>query len=245
MSEWWVNHRRRFTTAAMIGIVVVALAAALISGWLARANGASNSTPVVERLPRADRGSGSEPSSSTTASQGVVAAGSFTATTVSTPPAPLPPPTLVVHAAGAVVNPGVYVFGPGARIADLVAAAGGLRPDADVDRVNLAAELVDASRVFVPRRGEPVPVTVPVELGAAAGSREPEPGGSTGASEPIDLNAATVEQLDDLPGVGPATAAAIVEHRTKIGRFRSIGQLLDVPGIGEAKLAALRSKVSV
>lgn len=159
------------------------------------------------------------------------------------PPTPVTPSTageLVVHAAGAVAVPGVHRVPAGSRVADLLAAAGGASPDADIDRVNLAAALVDGQRVWFPRLGEPEPPLVVDPAGGAAG---PEAGGGVPAG-PVDLNTATAEQLDTLPGVGPATAAAIIEHRERNGPFRSVDALLDVPGIGDAKLAQLRDLVT-
>lgn len=141
------------------------------------------------------------------------------------------PADVVVHVAGAVVAPGVYELEPGTRVIDAVTAAGGVTPDADLDRVNLAAPVVDGARIYIPRIGEAV-----VE---AVGS-----GGTTSAG-PVDLNTASADELDALPGIGPATAAAIIEHRDRHGPFRSVEDLLDVPGIGEAKLAALRDLVAV
>ena len=139
--------------------------------------------------------------------------------------------SLVVHAAGAVARPGLYRLPPGARVDDLVAAAGGVAADADVDRINLAAALVDGERVYVPRLGEAVPV---------AG------GDSASSSGPIDLNTANESQLDTLPGIGPATAKAIVDERTRRGgRFTSVDDLLNVRGIGPAKLEQLRPLVTV
>jgi competence protein ComEA len=138
---------------------------------------------------------------------------------------------LVVHAAGAVVKPGVYRLEPGSRVIDLIDTAGGAAPDADLNRLNLAAALSDGSQVYVPRLGEPAPVAVA--------------GGPTAPAGPLDLNTATLEQLDDLPGVGPATAKAIIAERDRRGRFRSVEELLDVRGIGPAKLDALRDLVTV
>ncbi|MGQ0744592.1 MAG: ComEA family DNA-binding protein [Acidimicrobiales bacterium] len=163
------------------------------------------------------------------------------------------PSALVIHAAGAVVRPGVYPVGPGARVADAVAAAGGARPDADLDRLNLAAPLVDGQRVYVARRGEQVgPGSAdPAGPGPLGSSGAGPPGsGETGTSSgptpsPVDLNSATVESLDRLPGVGPATAGAILSYRSRVGRFRSVTELLEVPGIGPAKFAALRPLVKV
>ncbi len=141
---------------------------------------------------------------------------------------------LVVHVAGAVGRPGLVRVRPAGRVADAVAAAGGLAPDADLDRFNLAAPLQDGQRVYVPRVGRPVPAEVGGDLGQ----------GSTGGAT-LSLNAATAAELDALPGVGPTTAAAIVSHREAIGRFDSVDQLLDVRGIGEAKLEQIRPLVTL
>ncbi|NNE73711.1 MAG: hypothetical protein HKN26_08620 [Acidimicrobiales bacterium] len=134
---------------------------------------------------------------------------------------------LTVHVAGAVRSPGLYRVVPGSRVDDVIAAAGGLGPDADIDRINLAALVTDAERVYVPRIGE----TAPAVVGGAG------PGSDSG---PVRLNQATATELESLPGVGPVTAGAIVAHRERHGPFASIDGLLDVQGIGEAKLESLR-----
>jgi competence protein ComEA len=142
--------------------------------------------------------------------------------------------TFVVHVAGAVAVPGVYDVDAPARVVDAIDAAGGPSPDAELDSLNLAAPLVDGQRIYVPVVGEIVP---------------PVPDGSAVADEalrgPIDLNTATAAELEELPGVGPATAAAIVEHRDENGPFASVDDLTDVSGIGPAKLDAIRDLVRV
>jgi competence protein ComEA len=147
------------------------------------------------------------------------------------------PPTtasqLVVQAAGAVAKPGVYTVPGSARVNDLIAAAGGLAPHADPDQVELAAPLTDGERVYVPRIGE----------------ASPQPSeSSSGASSPhalVDLNSASEADLEALPGIGPALAQAIIDHRSQHGPFRSIDDLAEVRGIGPAKMEQLRPLVKV
>jgi competence protein ComEA len=134
------------------------------------------------------------------------------------------------HAAGAVARPGVYRLAPGSRVTDLVDAAGGLAADAAPDHLNLAAPVTDGQQVYVPRVGEAAP---------------PGPPGASTPAGPLDLNTATADELDELPGVGPATAQAILDHRERNGPFRAVEELLEVRGIGEAKLEALRDLVRV
>ena len=113
---------------------------------------------------------------------------------------------VVAHAAGAVVTPGLYELPPGSRVSDLVQAAGGPAPDADLDRVNLAEPVPDGARVYVPHRGEATPPPALPPSGGSAGVTTP---GGGGPPAMVDINTATAEELDSLPGVGPATAAAI------------------------------------
>lgn len=143
-----------------------------------------------------------------------------------------PPGPVVVHVAGAVNSAGVFELPAGARVIDAVDAAGGLAADAEAGRVNLAAEVVDGAQIYVPAVGE----TPPVVTGAG-----PADDGTEGGL--VNINTATAAQLDALPGIGPATAAAIIDHRERNGPFASPDGLLDVRGIGEAKLAQLREMV--
>lgn len=140
---------------------------------------------------------------------------------------------VVVHVAGAVRSPGVFTLPNGARLHEAIDAAGGGADQADLDRLNLAEVLVDGHRVYVPQIGvePPVPVISPT--------------GANVVSGPVDLNRADATLLQTLPGIGPATAAAIVEDRASNGPFASIEELERVPGIGPAKLAALRDLVTV
>jgi competence protein ComEA len=151
----------------------------------------------------------------------------------SAPPTSSSGTVVIVQAAGAVVRPGLYRLAPGARVDDLVRAAGGLAPDADPDRVNLAALLADGEKIYVPRVGEDAPAD------SSAGA------GSSPAPKLVDLNTASIADLDTLPGIGPATAQAIIDYRSQHGRFRSVDELLNVRGIGQTKLDELRPLVRV
>ena len=152
---------------------------------------------------------------------------------------------LVVSVSGRVARPGLVRLAPGSRVGDAVDAAGGATPDADLTGFNLAARVTDGEQVVV---GVPTPVTPPA--GAAAGGAAPGSGGGSGGAGGapggrVDLNTATLEQLDQLPGVGPVTAQRILEWRTQNGRFAAVEQLQEVSGIGDARFATLRDLVSV
>ena len=181
----------------------------------------SSSPPPKLTLPQA------EPGSSPTGQPG-------------SPPS-TPPVTVTVHVAGQVANPGVYAVPAGGRVADAVVAAGGTVVEADVEQLNLAARVSDGERVYVPKKGE-APAPAPAMAAPPAGG-----GGGKAAAPgaPLDLNTATAEQLEALPGVGPATSRAILAYRASHGGFRSVTELLEVPGIGPAKLEALRPLVRV
>jgi competence protein ComEA len=144
---------------------------------------------------------------------------------------PLPSPMpLRVHVAGAVLRPGLVVLDPGAIVADAVDAAGGALPAADLDSLNLAAPVEDGQRILVPLPGTSVPT-----------GENPGPT-SAGA---LDLNQASVAELEALPGIGPSLASAIVQYREQNGPFQSVEELLSVPGIGATRLAQLRGLVRV
>jgi competence protein ComEA len=142
-----------------------------------------------------------------------------------------------VHAAGAVRSPGVYRMPLGSRVADLLDAAGGPARDVDLNRLNLAAPLVDGTRVYVPRVGEEVPPELAPSDGSSADGTSRDP--------VVDINTATQDELEQLPGIGPTTARAILDERERRGRFRSVEELLEVRGIGPAKLDAIREFVRI
>jgi competence protein ComEA len=200
-------------------VAVAVTVVALVGGgwWLLR----SPAPPTEAGLPYA---------ATTTTASAPTSVASRAPTTTATTPA-----DLVVHVAGSVARPGVYQLPGGSRADAAVAAAGGPVADADLDALNLAAPLTDGERVYVPAAGE---VVAPALGGSSAAA-------PTTVRGPVDINRATVEQLDDLPGIGPATAQAIVAHREANGPFASVDQLEDVRGIGPAKLDAIRDLVTV
>jgi competence protein ComEA len=145
---------------------------------------------------------------------------------------------IFVQVAGAVRRPGVYEMPPESRVFQAIDKAGGFTPDADEQAITLAACLSDGCRVYVPRVGE-----------TAAGASVPvEPtGGAPGAAAagPLSINSAGVEELDSLPGIGPAIAQDIVTYREANGPFASVDELTEVPGIGPSKLEQLRPLVTL
>ena len=161
------------------------------------------------------------------------------------------PATITVHVAGEVQRPGVVEIAGSSRVVDAVAAAGGVTWRGDLDAVNLATQLVDAAQVYIPRRGETPkraavrprpglnPPTLPAEISGGGAAKS----GATGYATVIDLNSATEQQLDTLPGVGPSTARAILAYRLQHGPFSRMEDLLNVRGIGPTKLEALRGLV--
>ena len=145
---------------------------------------------------------------------------------------PSPEVVVLVDVAGWVRQPGVYEFTDGARVIDAIDAAGGARPGALLQALNLAAPLADGTQILVPREGQEGVAPPPVTGGAVAGGL-------------INVNTAAATELEELPGVGEVIAQAIVDYRTENGPFASVDQLLDVSGIGDATLENIRDLVTV
>jgi competence protein ComEA len=219
--ERWRQWRddRRIAAALLACVAVAALAA-----WL-RSESSSNSSALPDPAPTS-LPSGSPPSSAL-----------GTSTTKS--------PVIVVDVVGAVRRAGVVRLHQGSRVVDAIAAAGGALGSADLTRLNLAAVVADGTRVAVPVLGAPAPAVDPAAVsGSAPPVGEVSPG-TPSADAPVNLNTANAEQLDALPGVGPATAAAIITDRDEHGPFRTVDDLGRVRGIGDAKLDQLRKLVTV
>ena len=233
--------------AGRVALAVVVIAVVVAVGW--RVMAPPPAPPEVE-LPLAQpaAGQGGSTASSTPGDQPGAAApggmpgGSGSADDPATVGSTAAAVDVVVHVVGAVAAPGVQRLPTGSRVVDAVEAAGGAAPEADLARVNLAAVLVDGQQVVVLLPGQEPPRPV---------GTDPVAPGPTGAAGPagegglVDINRASVTELEALPGVGPATAEAIVAHREQNGPFASVDDLLDVRGIGEAKLEQLRDQATV
>ena len=143
---------------------------------------------------------------------------------------------LIVDVSGAVASPGVFKLSAGARVQDAIERAGGLAGDADLSTLNRAASLADGQKIYVPRQGEAASAA-----GAVVGTGD----GAPGVSSLVNINTADETALDALPGVGPSTAAAIIEDRNANGPFASVEDLMRVSGIGEKKFEKLKSAICV
>ena len=146
---------------------------------------------------------------------------------------------LYVHVAGAVRRPGLYRVRASARVAVALERAGGPLRRADLAAINLAATVEDGQQIKVPRVGE-----APASAAPGGPSSGPAAGGAAGGAAKLSLASATVEQLDQLDGIGPTLAKRIVQHRDEKGGFRSVDGLREVEGIGEKRFAALREAVA-
>ena len=142
-------------------------------------------------------------------------------------------PPIIVDVAGAVRHPGVYDFVAGERVIDAIERAGGALSKADLSLLNLAAPLTDGTQILVPKTGPPAPT--------GTGST-PVGGAATGL---VNVNTASAEELEALPGIGEVLAATIIDYRTENGPFTSVDQLDDVSGIGPATLEELRDLVTI
>ena len=168
------------------------------------------------------------------------------------------PQIITVHVAGAVKNPGVYRLKYGSRINDGIVAAGGATSAANLDVINLATVLNEGEQIYVPKRGEkPHVITNRPQVGGAGGvagaggaggaGGVAGAGGAANSAVPqlININLASVVELEQLPGVGPATAKAIVAYREKNGAFLKVEDLLKVRGVGPAKLSEILPRARV
>ncbi|GHH18366.1 ComEA family DNA-binding protein [Streptomyces rubradiris] len=214
----WLQARYGVERRAVVALAAVLVAAAVFAGqhfWSGRTQ--SVSVPQVVR-PQAPFPKKEE-----------------AATTAGSAPA-TPGAEIVVDVGGKVRKPGILRLPSGARVADALRAAGGVRPGVSTEGLNRARFLVD---------GEQVLVGVPAGAAAPAGSAVGQLSGAAdpGPAAPVSLNTATVDQLDTLPGVGPVLARHIIDYRTQHGGFRSVDELREVNGIGDSRFTDLRDLV--
>lgn len=162
-----------------------------------------------------------------------------------TPPEPTPLPTpeptaglMSVYVSGAVANTAVYQLPPGSIVEQAIEAAGGFANTADKNAINLAQSLTDGMQIYVPSQGE----TIMEEMVISA---EANTTNNTSTNDLININTATAEELDVLPGIGPGTAQNIIEYRQANGPFAAIENIMDVPGIGEGKFNDLKDLITV
>lgn len=231
---WVAKVRADPGRAGAIGLAIVAALAVLVTVFtLVR----DRPAPVMSaKLPPVEKVATASPRSSAS-------------------PAAEPDHPVVVSVVGLVHTPGLVTLAPGARIADALQAAGGAVNGADTIGLNMARPLGDGEQIVVglaPTPGQPTALGSSVASGSPPTSKAPppRPGSGPGSAKPkageaVNLNTATVQELDALPGVGPVTAAAIVAWRQANGRFTSVDQLADVEGIGPARLEKLRALVRV
>src|SRR5271163_4679163 len=228
-ASWLARVRADPGRTGAIAAAVVAVLAVLITLFtLVR----DRPAPVMSaKLPPVEKASTASPRSSASPTAG-------------------PDHPVVVSVVGLVHTPGLVTLAPGARIADALQAAGGAVDGADTIGLNMARPVGDGEQIVVglaPPFGQPRALGSSVASGPAPGpvSAPVSGSGKPNAGDVVNLNTATIEQLDALPGVGPVTAAAIVAWRQANGKFTSVDQLADVDGIGPARLDKLRTLVRI
>lgn len=217
--------RRQILVYAVLAVLVIAVGVRYVV--LPRQSGPSESQALVLAPVASPAGSG--------------AGGGGATVEATTGPAASPAPDVVVYVCGAVRSPGVVRLSAGARVTDAVALAGGPTGRAELAAVNLAAPVTDGQQILVPEKGAAgavaaAPAPSGSGLGAAAGAA---------AGALVNINTASLEELDALDGVGPSTAQKIIDYRTANGGFTTVDEIKEVPGIGDAKFAAMKDSITV
>ena len=157
---------------------------------------------------------------------------------------------VIVHITGAVKNNGVYELEPESRIIDVINKAGGLAEDADVTTINLAYKIEDGMKIHIPKKGENLENNtiqnsnnITTESGLPKTNTEGKTSQSNNQTKKVNINTATKEELDTLPGIGESTAQKIIDYRNKNGKFTSIEEIKEVSGIGESKYEKIKDMI--
>jgi competence protein ComEA len=165
-------------------------------------------------------------------------------------PTPVPAPTatpgpIQVYVNGQVAAPNVYELPPDSRVGDAIEAAGGWTNEANTAVINLAQPLADGMQIYVPSETEIAAAPPPVVTEPDTLTRSGEGIDVTDSGGLVNINEATLDELDALPGIGPSTAQKILDYRDEYGRFNTIEELMNVSGIGEAKFGSVKDLITV
>lgn len=229
IGNWWSGLARRYQL--IIGGVLVVVVGIGLGGWLITSHAAP--APLPAAVP---------PAQAQTSHASSHAAGVSTANRVSSHDT-----RVFVDVQGAVAHPGLYEFTEGMRVADAVKSAGGLTARADRQQVNLASRLTDQQQLAIPMKGEKSTDTGSKETTAAKTASQSGSSGNVKSSGPtavINLNTATVADLQQLTGIGEKKAQKIVDYRTAHGSFQTVKDLTQVPGFGEKTVANLQDQLT-
>jgi competence protein ComEA len=214
--------RRAVKALVAVGLVVVLIAAFV--AWRSR--------------PRAEVVAGASPAAIEQTTTAAAASAPPVAASSAEPSASSTSGMIVVAVTGRVKHPGLVSLPAGSRVADAIAAAGGVLPKTDLSFVNLARKVADGELIVIGVQPSPGMATDPT-----GGASPADSGGAAGG--PVDINTATLEDLETLPGIGPALAQRILDYRTQHGSFHSVDELQNVSGIGPSKFAEIKAQVTV
>ncbi|MFD1548392.1 helix-hairpin-helix domain-containing protein [Levilactobacillus fuyuanensis] len=229
IGDWWLGLARRYQL--IIGGILVVVVGIVLGGWLITSHAAP--APLPAAVPPAQ--------AQTSHASSHAATGVSTANRVSSHDT-----RVFVDVQGAVAHPGLYEFTEGMWVADAVKSAGGLTAKADRQQVNLASRLTDQQQLAIPMKGEKSTDTGSKETTAAKTASQSGSGGakSSGPTAVINLNTATVADLQQLTGIGEKKAQKIVDYRTAHGSFQTVKDLTQVPGFGEKTVANLQDQLT-
>lgn len=243
--RWPAVGRMRWSgwpTPALRSLGLLLAVGAVVVGWWWWSGRPAAVSPVIAAAERAMPVSSASPQMTTLQPTPTMVLDPPPTPVLTTAPPDLP---VVVHVTGLVRRPGLVTLSAGARVADAVAAAGGVTRPRAADTVNLARPVVDGEQIAVGVSGAGAGSAPPATASGPASGPAPSGGQAMAPTAPVDLNSASVESLDALPGLGPVLSGRIVEWRAAHGPFRSVDELGEVVGIGDALVARLRPHLRV